>query len=307
MMMLLLLLLLMMMMMMMMMITIILLLLSLLLHINYSVIIVVRLSSLILLISFSSFVSFLTFEPILFLSSLPPLLFIYPFPAFLQPSSFFYPLPFLLSFFLSSSILHRYSLPLLLLSMKSTRMPFMFFIPCAMLFSLFSALIFLSSLDLQKDKGIRKLRAGLSLFLLGGLLAASFSTLFLGPLYNRFPCQDILFELIAGAGFVVSIMMFYGVHSDFSALFSGNTVFKDPLDSSSLENRVRILSCNCRLTNRETEVFQLLAEGRNEPYIEEALKVSRATTKTHIKHIYQKLNVSSRQELLDRLHQGCPA
>ena len=53
------------------------------------------------------------------------------------------------------------------------------------------------------------------------------------------------------------------------------------------------------LTVRETEVLQLLARGRNVPYIEEELVISRNTVKTHIKHIYQKLNVHSQQELID--------
>ena len=45
----------------------------------------------------------------------------------------------------------------------------------------------------------------------------------------------------------------------------------------------------------------LLAEGRNEPYIESALGISRTTVKTHITHIYRKVGVSSRQQLIDVL------
>lgn len=55
------------------------------------------------------------------------------------------------------------------------------------------------------------------------------------------------------------------------------------------------------LTKREVEVLLLLAEGRNEPYIESALGISRTTVKTHITHIYRKVGVSSRQQLIDVL------
>lgn len=53
------------------------------------------------------------------------------------------------------------------------------------------------------------------------------------------------------------------------------------------------------LTERETDVFRLLAKGRNVPFIEEELIISRNTIKTHIKHIYQKMDLHSQQELID--------
>lgn len=55
------------------------------------------------------------------------------------------------------------------------------------------------------------------------------------------------------------------------------------------------------LTPREIEILDLLAKGRNSIYIQEKLVISKNTTKTHIKHIYQKLEVHSRQELLDAI------
>jgi DNA-binding CsgD family transcriptional regulator len=53
------------------------------------------------------------------------------------------------------------------------------------------------------------------------------------------------------------------------------------------------------LSARETEVFGYLARGRNQPYIRDHLVLSKNTVATHVKHIYQKLDVHSRQELLD--------
>lgn len=55
------------------------------------------------------------------------------------------------------------------------------------------------------------------------------------------------------------------------------------------------------LSARETEVLNLLAAGRDVPYIERELVVAKSTVKTHIKHIYAKCGVSSRQSLLDLL------
>ncbi len=53
------------------------------------------------------------------------------------------------------------------------------------------------------------------------------------------------------------------------------------------------------LTPRETEVLGYLVRGRTLPYIADALFVTTGTVKTHTVHIYRKLQVNSRQELLD--------
>lgn len=53
------------------------------------------------------------------------------------------------------------------------------------------------------------------------------------------------------------------------------------------------------LTPREAEVFQMLARGRDRTYIQEQLVVSRNTVKSHVKHIYAKLDIHSHQDLID--------
>ena len=53
------------------------------------------------------------------------------------------------------------------------------------------------------------------------------------------------------------------------------------------------------LSPRELEVFLLLSKGRDVPYIRDELCISRNTVNTHIKHIFGKLNIHSKQELLD--------
>lgn len=53
------------------------------------------------------------------------------------------------------------------------------------------------------------------------------------------------------------------------------------------------------LTDREQGVLELLLAGRSAPYIAEQLCVSQNTVKTHVRHIYAKLDIHTRQELLD--------
>ncbi len=50
------------------------------------------------------------------------------------------------------------------------------------------------------------------------------------------------------------------------------------------------------LTDRETDVLKQLAQGKTYDYIAKALNVTRDTVKTHIRHIYEKLQVNNKSE-----------
>jgi len=51
-----------------------------------------------------------------------------------------------------------------------------------------------------------------------------------------------------------------------------------------------------RLTPRETEILTLIAKGLSNRTAAETLGLSRATVRTHLEHIYAKLDVSNRTE-----------
>lgn len=53
------------------------------------------------------------------------------------------------------------------------------------------------------------------------------------------------------------------------------------------------------LSEREGEIMIMLAKGRNLPYVQEHLYLSRSTVSTHRQHIYQKLEIHSQQELMN--------
>ena len=54
------------------------------------------------------------------------------------------------------------------------------------------------------------------------------------------------------------------------------------------------------LTYREQEVLRLLAQRQYNKEIADTLSVSIETVKTHVKHVFQKLEVSSRREAIAR-------
>lgn len=71
-----------------------------------------------------------------------------------------------------------------------------------------------------------------------------------------------------------------------------------------LLTRCRIIGEYYGLSKRETEVFHLLACGRNAARVQEELMISAGTVNTHTRHVYQKLGVHAQQELIDLMQQA---
>lgn len=66
-----------------------------------------------------------------------------------------------------------------------------------------------------------------------------------------------------------------------------------PSIAAMLVNRVKA-PAGPTLSARETEVLALVAQGRSNPAIAKALFLSEATVKTHLLHVFEKLEVSDR-------------
>lgn len=64
------------------------------------------------------------------------------------------------------------------------------------------------------------------------------------------------------------------------------------------KKRCRVVGEQCDLSERQYEVLVLVAQGRNAKFIEQSLSISLSTAQTHIRNIYRKTGVHSRQELL---------
>lgn len=76
------------------------------------------------------------------------------------------------------------------------------------------------------------------------------------------------------------------------------------LSHESLDERCGDMARAFGLTEREGEVFALLARGRDVGYIEQALFISRNTVNTHRKNLYRKLGIHTQQELLSLIEDG---
>lgn len=74
-----------------------------------------------------------------------------------------------------------------------------------------------------------------------------------------------------------------------------------PCDAEGADGPLERRLCFARahgLSDRETEVFLLLAQGRSRRFIADELFITEGTVSKHSQRIYEKLGVHSKQELL---------
>jgi DNA-binding CsgD family transcriptional regulator len=103
---------------------------------------------------------------------------------------------------------------------------------------------------------------------------------------------------------ILMMAIFFLGSRDFQLGFS---LIKPGVDAPLGERKLRrevMLCCTSigntnDLTSREIEVMTMLAHGYNRPQIRAELFISDETVKTHIKHIYKKLDIHSRDDLAD--------
>ena len=81
-------------------------------------------------------------------------------------------------------------------------------------------------------------------------------------------------------------------------LFDGHATAHPKPEPLRDEEVCQIMSGRFALSPRETEVLGYLLEGRSSPYIRDELHIAKSTVDTHVRHIYEKTGVSSRQDLI---------
>lgn len=82
-----------------------------------------------------------------------------------------------------------------------------------------------------------------------------------------------------------------------------------PEDANELERVLFERKCDCvagsgNLSQRERELLSYLARGRSLPYIRNELFISKSTVNTHVEHIYSKLGIHSREELISLVEEA---
>ena len=163
--------------------------------------------------------------------------------------------------------------------------------------ALFLFLYFRMSFDLYETFGFR-------LITLASSLASFFFAVFCGAILGQtiLPASPQIAVIICVL--VITIVTLYGLGSNRVWTARGlQAASKDAYDITSSDGTWKkscsLIAQEYGLSDRETEVFTLLAKGRNAGYIEKKLCISTHTVKAHMLKIYRKLDVHSIQELID--------
>lgn len=157
-------------------------------------------------------------------------------------------------------------------------------------------------------------------FLEGGIFLGSFAALILEPAlaHEAFSIEQALLGI---AAVVMACTMFAIIDKGTPALQVGYSSIESPprgeaqphepegavfpadksedLGRKLFEARCDRIGQQFGLSQREREVLGYLARGRSLPFIRNELCISKSTVNTHVGHIYTKLGVHSKEELID--------
>ena len=119
-------------------------------------------------------------------------------------------------------------------------------------------------------------------------------------LVSSFPQHDLTFLVLAAVLLTISLAL---ALAGTPQLATSRPLQGEPLPGD-LEPRCSTIARDFHLTERERDVFLLLARGYSQRGIADKLFVSENTVKSHRRHIYQKLGIGSQQELIDMIEAG---
>ncbi|MDH4089054.1 MAG: response regulator transcription factor [Cyclobacteriaceae bacterium] len=110
--------------------------------------------------------------------------------------------------------------------------------------------------------------------------------------------SDLVFEALkAGAsGYITKSANYMELLGALDEIVKGGAPMSSKIARMVIDNFH--VNPNSPLTRRETEILQLISEGKTYTQISEELFISKETSKTHIKNIYSKLQVNSKSEAI---------
>ena len=174
-----------------------------------------------------------------------------------------------------------------------------------MVFSFFDLASFILLVDLARDRGaaltMRVFAWGRLANIAGMGIGWGSAMLLLGRAFDG-SGQPVAIPAFIAVTVLVLLMTFFGNVSVAPSKSKGTS---EPLsnrpgrEGDNFDSHCEEIACAYKLSNREAELFKLLARGRSSTYIADSLCLAPSTVKTHTNRIYRKLNVHSRQELID--------
>lgn len=136
----------------------------------------------------------------------------------------------------------------------------------------------------------------------GLMVAGNLAGTFLGGILTSF--VELMPRLLS----LIALLSVCALLFAYLFLFNERSIVELTAEASDRGDGVRPFRRRCeevakayRLSAKETEIMILVAKGRSTPRICEELDISQGTVNTHLTHIYKKLDVHDKQQLLDVL------
>ncbi len=110
--------------------------------------------------------------------------------------------------------------------------------------------------------------------------------------------SDLVFEALksGASGYITKSANYRELLSALEEISKGGAPMSSKIARMVIDNFH--VNPNSPLTKRETEILQLISEGKTYTQISEQLFISKETSKTHIKNIYAKLQVNCKSEAI---------
>ena len=162
---------------------------------------------------------------------------------------------------------------------------------------------------------------GRGAFMLGSALGWAFGAYVL-PYAITGNALIVFWVLCAGIALASSVLLFSERDSEklFSPISEDELTLESLMDADWGESEVKtaekqgrfskaldVLAQEYKLTPREQDVLRCLSMGRGSEFIAEKLSISWGTARTHTHNVYVKMNVHSREELIDLLDDAMKA
>ncbi|MGV8084362.1 MAG: LuxR C-terminal-related transcriptional regulator [Coriobacteriia bacterium] len=156
----------------------------------------------------------------------------------------------------------------------------------------------------QRISGSRlRISGGVRLSLHGGVLAGLFAELIL----TSWTVVSLSILSAVTVFVLIVVLSFIASEKDVARAWGLPPVSPDPIAPWRLA--CTEIAKDYGLSLRETEIMTLLAKGRSAARIHEELGITVRTVQTHVRNVYSKLDVHSRQDLLDLIekhrHRSC--
>lgn len=142
--------------------------------------------------------------------------------------------------------------------------------------------------------------------MIGAVVLLLFVGQFITPIANEFIVNGAASDMVPMGAIAEPVVVMLALLASLVLMMTGCTIgdiiapVKSPQsDAGARERRVQAVCKRYMLTERESAVLDMLMQGRSLGKISEVFCVSENTTKTHVKNIYRKTGVHSKQQLID--------